>query len=210
VAYPVKLRRVSPKIRGYRPTDLDALYDICVRTADAGGDARGHYSDDRLVGDVFAAPYGTLEPDTARILDDGSGQAVGYIVGTVNTERFVRRYREEWIPAIADRYADDQDERDKGLLAAHHHPERMLVPELADYPGHLHIDLLAEWQGRGQGRALMTSFLTGLHTAGVPQVHLSMSPANLSARAFYERLGFAEIPVPAEQNVLFLGRDTTV
>lgn len=210
MAYPVKLPRVSPKIRGYRPTDLEALYDICVRTADAGGDARGHFSDDRLVGDVFAAPYVTLEPEVARILDDGSGQAVGYIVGTVDTEQFVRRYREEWIPAIADRYADDQDERDKGLLATHHRPERMLVPELADYPAHLHIDLLAEWQGRGQGRALMTSFLTGLHTAGVPKVHLSMSPANRSARAFYERLGFAEIPVPAEQNVLFLGRPTAV
>ena len=31
------------------------------------------------------------------------------------------------------------------------------MPELAGYPAHLHIDLLAEWQGRGQGRALMTA-----------------------------------------------------
>ena len=201
---------MSPKIRGYRRTDLDAVYDICVRTADAGGDARGQQSDDRLVGDVFAAPYVTLEPEVARILDDGSGQAVGYIVGTVNTPEFVRRYREEWMPAIAGRYADDQDERDKGLLATHHRPERMLVPELAGYPAHLHIDLLAEWQGRGQGRALMTSFLNGLHAAGVPKVHLSMSPANLSARAFYERLGFTPIPVPAERQVLYLGGGTAV
>jgi ribosomal protein S18 acetylase RimI-like enzyme len=199
---------MSPKIRGYRPTDLDAVYDICVRTADAGGDARGHFSDDRLVGDVFAAPYVTLEPEVARILDDGSGRAVGYIVGTANTEEFVRRYRAEWIPAIADRYAGDQDERDQGLLASHHRPERMLVAEVADYPAHLHIDLLAEWQGRGQGRALMTSFLDGLHAAGVPRVHLSMSPLNVSARAFYGRLGFTEIPTPAEQHVLYLGRDT--
>jgi ribosomal protein S18 acetylase RimI-like enzyme len=201
---------MPPKIRGYRPSDLDALYDICVRTADAGGDARGRYGDDRLVGDIFAAPYVTLEPGVARILDDGTGQAVGYIVGTVNTEQFVRRYRAEWIPAIAGRYVDDRDERDQGLLAAHRHPERMLVPEVTGYPAHLHIDLLAEWQGRGQGRALMTSFLNGLHDAGVSKVHLSMAPANVSARAFYERLGFTEIPVPAEDHVLFLGRDTAI
>jgi ribosomal protein S18 acetylase RimI-like enzyme len=201
---------MSPKIRGYRPTDLDAVYDICVRTADAGGDARGQFGDERLVGDVFAAPYVTLEPATARILDDGTGQAVGYIVGTRDTEQFVRRYRDEWIPLVGDRYDDDTDERDQWLIALHQRPERMLVPELAGYPAHLHIDLLAEWQGRGQGRALMTSFLSGLHEAGAGRVHLSMSPSNTSARAFYDRLGFKEIAVPAERHVLYLGRDTAV
>jgi ribosomal protein S18 acetylase RimI-like enzyme len=201
---------MSPKIRGYRPTDLEAVYDICVRTADAGGDARGQFGDDRLVGDVFAAPYVTLEPEVARILDDGAGRAVGYIVGTADTERFVQRYRDEWIPAIAGRYDDDTDERDQDLIALHRRPERMLVPELAGYPAHLHIDLLDEWQGRGQGRALMTSFLNGLRAAGVGQVHLTMSPSNESARAFYERLAFTEIPVPAEHHVLFLGRDTKI
>ena len=64
---------MQPTIRAYRPSDLDAVYDICVRTADAGGDARGRNSSDRLVGDVFAAPYVVLEPSTARILDDGQG-----------------------------------------------------------------------------------------------------------------------------------------
>jgi ribosomal protein S18 acetylase RimI-like enzyme len=198
---------MAPKIRGYRPSDLDAVYDICVRTADAGGDARGRFSDDRLVGDVFAAPYVTLEPQTARILDDGTGRAVGYIVGTADTEDFVRRYRAEWIPAIEGRY-DGSDERDQGLLALHGHPERMLVAEVAGYPAHLHIDLLPDWQGRGQGRALMSSFLDGLHAAGVPRVHLAMSPSNTAARAFYGRLGFSEIPVPGERHVLYLGRDT--
>jgi hypothetical protein len=35
-----------------------------------------------------------------------------------------------------------------------------------------------------------------------------MSPLNVSARAFYGRLGFTEIPTPAERQVLYLGRDT--
>ena len=54
---------MQPSIRPYRPADLGAVYDICVRTADAGGDARGLYSSDRLMGDIFAAPYVTLEPE---------------------------------------------------------------------------------------------------------------------------------------------------
>ncbi|MGK5684468.1 GNAT family N-acetyltransferase [Actinoplanes sp. URMC 104] len=200
---------MQPQIRGYRPTDLEAVYDICVRTADAGGDARGTNSSDRLVGDVFAAPYVVLEPQVARILDDGRGNAVGYVVGTADTATFVRRYREEWLPATEGRYGDD-DPRDQLWLELHRNPERMLVPELADYPAHLHIDLLPEWQGRGLGRGLMTAFLSGLHEAGVPRVHLGMAPANTAARAFYDRLGFTEIPVPSQPTVVYLGRSTAV
>ena len=88
--------------------------------------------------------------------------------------------------------------------------ERMLVPELAGYPAHLHIDLLPEWQGRGLGRGLMWSFLAGLHAAGAPRVHLGMAPANTAARAFYDRLGFEQIAVPSEPGVVYLGRDTAV
>lgn len=193
-------------IRSYRPADLDALYDICVRTAEAGGDGRGRYSSDRLVGDIYAAPYVTLEPELAHVVDDGTGNPVGYILGTADTERFVRRYRAEWLPATAGRYADDP--RDQGMLELHHHPERMLVPELAAYPAHLHIDLLPAAQGRGLGRGLMTAFLRGLRAAGVARVHLGMVPTNTGARAFYDRLGFTEILVPEHENVTYLGRET--
>ncbi|MCY1138803.1 GNAT family N-acetyltransferase [Actinoplanes sp. Pm04-4] len=199
---------MQPEIRAYRPTDLDAVYDICVRTADAGGDARGQNSSDRLIGDIFAAPYVVLEPATARILDDGQGNAVGYIVGTTDTAEFVRRYRAEWLPATAGRYGSDP--RDDSWLELHHHPERMLVPELAGYPAHLHIDLLPEWQGRGMGRGLMWSFLDGLRKAGAQRVHLGVAPANTAARAFYDRLGFEPIPVPSQPEALYLGRDTAV
>jgi GNAT superfamily N-acetyltransferase len=94
------------------------------------------------------------------------------------------------------------------MLGLHLNPERMLVPELAGYPAHLHIDLLPEWQGRGLGRALMNAFLAGVRAAGAGRVHLGMAPANVKARAFYDRLGFIEIPV-GSPGVLYLGRDTS-
>jgi ribosomal protein S18 acetylase RimI-like enzyme len=203
---------VQPTIRAYRPTDLDAVYDICVRTADAGGDARGQYSSDRLMGDIFAAPYVILEPEHAHILDDGTGAPVGYILGTADTERFVRRYRAEWLPATAGRHpvpSDPPVTADDAMLLLHHRPERMLVPELADHPAHLHIDLLPEWQGKGWGRGLIDAFLGGLRAAGVARVHLGMAPGNAAARAFYDRLGFTEIPVPGVTTVTYLGRPTS-
>lgn len=90
-----------------------------------------------------------------------------------------------------------------------HHPERMVVPELAAYPAHLHIDLLPERQGRGHGRELMRTFLGALRDRGVPAVHLVMATANVPARAFYDRLGFHEIDVPEfGGHVACLGRTT--
>jgi ribosomal protein S18 acetylase RimI-like enzyme len=199
---------VQPIIRGYRPTDLDAVYDICVRTAEGGDGAVGVYQTDRVLGDIFAAPYVTKEPEHAHVLDDGNGTAVGYILGTADTAGFVRWYRDTWIPATADRMpapANPPRTPTDEMLGLHHWPERMLVRELADYPAHLHIDLLPEWQGKGWGRGLMTAFLAGMTEAGVPRVHLGMLTTNTSARAFYDRLGFHEIAVADAGPVTYLG-----
>lgn len=181
-------------IRGYRPDDLSAVYDICVRTGDAGGDARGQHSSDRLLGDCFAAPYVTLEPQSAFVLED-SGQVVGYILGTADTGAFVERYTRSWLPYLRERYPEPHAEADRHLLTMGLHPERMIDPALAQYPAHLHIDLLPQTQGQGFGRALMNRFLQAMHEAGAPAVHLGMAASNTGARAFYERMGFHSLAV---------------
>lgn len=143
-------------IRPYRPGDRDAVYDICVRTGHEGGDARHLYPDHlELLPDIFAGPYATLEPGLAFVVDDGGGRAVGYIVGAADTAVFAARFREEWLPKVEHRYprpVDDPRTPTEGMVGLLHHPERMIVPELAGYPAHLHIDLLPEYQRAGHGR----------------------------------------------------------
>ncbi|WP_432151590.1 GNAT family N-acetyltransferase [Streptomyces sp. bgisy029] len=199
-------------LRPYRPEDRDALFDICVRTGHEGGDSRHLYEDPDLLPNIFAAPYVTLEPELAFVVEDG-GRAVGYILGTADTASFVARYRSEWLPRLADRYPapvqpqspSTPAEMMTGLL---HAPERMVLPELDAYPAHLHIDLLPSHQRYGYGRALMETFLGALRAQGVPAVHLSMVTANTAARAFYDRVGFHEIAVPEPGPVTYLGRNT--
>lgn len=200
-------------IRPYRAEDRAALYDICVRTGHEGGDARHLHPDaPDLLPDIFAGPYAELEPELAFVVDDGTGRAVGYIVGTAGTAVFAARFREEWLPKVADRYPLPEDgpgprtptEEMIGLL---HNPERMVVPELAGYPAHLHIDLLPEFQRAGLGRELMWVLLDALARRGVPAVHLGMVTANVAARAFYDRVGFHEIPVPDAGPITYLGRE---
>ncbi|MFD7091857.1 MULTISPECIES: GNAT family N-acetyltransferase [unclassified Streptomyces] len=200
-------------VRAYRPEDLPALHDICVRTADEGRDSRHLYPDPDLMPSIFAAPYAALEPELTFVLDDGRGRAVGYVLGTADTAGFVRAFREVWLPPLADRYPEPAGPArtpSEEMIALLHRPERMIVPQLAGYPAHLHIDLLPAVQRQGYGRALMHTFLRALCDRGAGAVHLSMVTANTAARAFYDRLGFHEIAVPDPGPLTYLGRSTTV
>lgn len=202
-------------VRLYREeTDRAAMGEICMVTGAAGGDARPLYRDQELLPDIFAYPYTVFDPALAFVADDG-GRAVGYIVGTADTARFVKQFREQWLPEVAGRHVPppapgqppaDRDEMMSGLL---HNPERMIEPDLADYPAHLHIDLLPEYQGRGGGRALMTAFLAAARRAGADGVHLGMLRANTNAGAFYARMGFTERRVAGQpEDLVYLVRET--
>lgn len=201
---------VPPVVRPYRSADRAALYDVCVRTAHQGGDSRHIYPDHDLMPSVFAGPYIHFEPDLAFVVDNGE-RAVGYILGTADTPAFATKFRESWLPTLEARYPAPQGPPNtptEAIVALLHDPERMLRPELATYPAHLHIDLLPAYQRQGHGRALMDAFLSTLRRNGVPAVHLGMATANVAARAFYDRVGFHEIPVADAGPVTYLGRGT--
>lgn len=193
-------------LRPFRPADTADVYDVCVRTADAGADATGQLSRDDLWGDIFAGPYLALEPELAFVLDDGV-RVVGYVLGTADTQRWAAAHREHWLPRVAGTYprVAEPSTREEHLVDLLHDPEHYVHPELADHPAHLHIDVLPAYQGQGHGRRLIETFLAALAERGVPGVHLSVLVANTRARGFYARMGFTELPVH-EPDVVFLGR----
>lgn len=192
----------EPFIRPYRPADRDDVVEICLRTAAGGGDATGVYSDDALMPEVFALPYLEYAPELAFVVDDGSGRrALGYVLGVADTRAFVEWWKREWAPGFRTRHPQPGPPtgRNPGfteaqLLEAGYDPERMLIAEVDEYPSHLHIDLLPALQGQGFGRRLIDTLRVALAERGVPAVHLGMDAANTGARAFYDRLGFHELP----------------
>jgi GNAT superfamily N-acetyltransferase len=177
----------SLAIRPYRVDDLAAVYDICVRTADAGGDARGQYRSDDLMPDLFAGPYLFLAPDLA----------------------FARAYRKRWIPRLAGRYpvpAEPPVSPDDQMLALHYQPERLLWAGLREFPAHLHIDLLPGVQRAGFGRKLMETFYAAAARAGAAGVHVCVLAKNVQAIGFYRHLGFGLAEVDEPGGVVYLGR----
>lgn len=183
---------MMPQIRPYRPEDRAAVYRICTLTGDSGGDATGLYESDDLIPDIFAGPYVDFEPELAFVVDTGVTIA-GYIIAAADTRAFVERYRTERLPDFAAKYPRDAGPVPE-MVDLGYQPERMLVAEVDDYPAHLHIDLLPELQGLGFGRKLVRTLLAALAARGIRGLHLTMAASNTPARAFYDRLGFVELP----------------
>lgn len=179
-------------LRTYRPDDLPAVMNVCLRTAAHGSDASGLVSDPELPGQVYAAPYVIREPELCWVLEAESGQVEGYILGTCDSREFEAWSGKEWFPSLRRRFPPPPPEDqgpDAALRRAVHEGYR--APECAaDHPAHLHIDLLPSLQGRGMGRKLVEVFRDALRARGVPGVHLGVSNGNLGAFSFYERTGF--------------------
>ena len=148
------------EIRSYHPSDLTALYHICLETGDNGASARTLYSDPNLPGHFYAAPYAVLEPDLCFILTHQHNPC-GYILGTRDSATFGRRCEDEWFPPLRLRYplppAEDKSADAEMIRSLHQGHD--LVNDPADFPPHLHIDILPEGQGGGWGRRLIDTFL---------------------------------------------------
>lgn len=187
------------RIRPYRPADREALYDVCARTADAGSDATGLLSDDRLWGDIFAVPYVERHPDLAWVVESADGRVVGYIVATDDTDAFRTWFRDEWWPRFHEPFPRPTEDasREDGILEYAYTRGPGVDVNVAEYPAHLHIDLLPEVQGQGLGRRLMATLFAELARRGVHGLQLSIDPANDAAAAFYQRLGMHPLPVPS-------------
>jgi hypothetical protein len=124
---------------------------------------------------IWCKPYLVLSPETCFVLDDGTGRGVGYIVGTVDTRAFAEQWTEQFISVLEQqgipRPGSDTNTNWNenlpgalGLLA--YSPDQVLhdnFPELlGQYPSHLHIDILPNYQAKGMGRVLMQTFLEAL------------------------------------------------
>lgn len=184
------------EIRRARPADRDALYEICRRTADVGGDATPLYDDPELIGHVWVGPYLACEPEHAFVAVAGDVPPVGYVVGALDSNAFEARLEHDWWPDLRRRYPTAHtggSAADRAAIHLIHHPPRADAAFVADFPSHLHIDLLPDGQGQGLGRQMLDHLLDALAADGSPGVQLGVARANERAVRFYETYGFTRL-----------------
>jgi ribosomal protein S18 acetylase RimI-like enzyme len=184
------------QIRPCAPGDLDALYAICLQTGDHGADATAQYRDPRIIGEIYAAPYATLEPALAFVAEDADGVA-GYILGTADTRAFEARCEAEWWPRLRTVHPNPRGTPpgdwtwDQKRAFQIHRPFPIPDPVVAAAPAHLHINLLPRLQGQGMGKAMLDTWLW----AAGGRAHLGCDVENLRAQRFYDAYGFSRLDV---------------
>ncbi len=195
-------------IRQCKSQDVDAVYEVCLKTGDAGQDATHIFKDPKALGHLFVGPYMALEPDFAFVLEDEQG-VCGYTLGALDTITFQKRYLEEWLPPLQKKYPDptgDEDSwtEDQKIYHQLHHPEVDSPKVLESYRSHLHIDLLPRAQGQGNGKKMMQALLQALQKAGSSGVHLGLYTRNTRAFKFYTTLGFEVLET--NQDTTYMGK----
>lgn len=174
--------------------DLPGVYRVCLQTGDSGKDGTALFHDPDLLGHLFAGPYVLGQPDYALVVSDERGIA-GYAFAAEDTKAFEQWAEKNWWPPLRELYPlADGDSPDAELIRLLHVRPVAQNELLAEFPAHLHIDLLPRLQGRRFGRQLIEMTLDRLRQRGVKGVHLEVGVENLNAISFYRHLGFEAHP----------------
>lgn len=184
-------------MRPGRPADENSVAAICAATAKAGEPQPANTVDPELVTLVYARPYLVIEPATSRVLVDGD-RLLGYVVGAVDSRAFYRRVAADWSPHHLPRPPGADPE----LVHLLTHPMTALPSGTADFPSHLHVNLMPAARGGGEGARLIDAFVDGLAVAGSTGVHVRVARDNTAALRFYERVGFTPLSRDADTAVL--------
>jgi len=179
-------------------SDIPYLYDICLKTGDNGKNAESLFSDPWLLGQYYSVPY-LVNDRTLCFVAEENGIPKGYAVAAIDTTAFDEWLETDWLPIMRNRYklslleSNEISECEKGLVTTLHenHLKKATAAWLAEYPAHLHIDLLPDLQGKGCGRRLMEALEARLAEKGCPGVHLGVNAGNVQAISFYAKIGFS-------------------
>jgi GNAT superfamily N-acetyltransferase len=201
------------RIRPYDSADLDSLYEISLTTGHVGGDATALYTDGRLMGHIYSAPYAVLAPELAFVVADDQGVA-GFAVGTLDTETWFRRLEAEWWPRLRAQYEDPGEvlspdwAPDRRRAFTIHHPVPTPQHVVERYPAHLHLNLAPRIQGRGLGGRLFREWRSAATSRGAGAFHIGTNRANERAIAFWSQQGFEILPPPTDKpdRTIWMGR----
>ena len=166
-------------IRKYQEKDFEATKFVCLN--DMIGKP-GYEKVIEYVEVMFCRYYLEKEPENCFVAVDENDKVIGYTYGVADYDTYQSNFS-EYIRAVAEienrRFLND------ALTEMYDH-----AIYKKDYPAHLHIDILPDYQSKGIGSKLIKALCDNLKEQGVKGVMLIVGSENEGARRFYERNGF--------------------
>ncbi|KAK4237311.1 hypothetical protein C8A03DRAFT_16127 [Achaetomium macrosporum] len=207
-------------IRPFKSSDTENAKHICRATLPPS--LLSSPAAVRMAPYLWTLQFTHLFPQNCFVLDNGAGNAVGYVIGTPDVFALAEaypRYVAEVLQSEQGRADVPQPEQletlealkneDGGVnetcLAQQAYNINWLVLDgvegkrelVEQYRAMLHIDLLEGWQGQGWGRKMIERFVEGVKGSGMNYgrgIQLGVAAENTKVVKFYEKVGFRVYP----------------
>ncbi len=167
------------EIRPYKAKDKENVHFVCLNS---DGPCKSSERGINFALAVYCDYYIENEPENCFVAADENDKAIGYIISTENFDKF----KEIYISDYYTRIKKWEYRRRKSAL-------RSIIPHekyKEDYPAHLHIDILPEYQRMGLGHKLTDALLEQLKSKDVKGIMLTTWIKNEKGRGFYDKYGF--------------------
>ncbi len=166
-------------IRPYEPKDRDGVRFTCLNSEGPCDmtPAECHY-----ILTTYCDYYIECEPQNCFVAANDADEAVGYVICTENYDAFRPVFLEKFLIRIP------ESEKEYRLNAFK--STDLQEKYKKDYPAHLHIDVLPQYQRMGVGSRLIDALAAHLRTKDIPGVMLTVGSSNLVGQGFYKKYGF--------------------
>lgn len=163
------------KVVHYKEEYRDDMHNICIHTGSPDNLVNPQHHDFSLL--MYCDPY--LDHGKNFVLLDDEDKPVGYILCAPNYEEF-----KEYMPNYFQKIQEVAPSFMYRCDISEYEPYKDI------YPAHLHIDILENTTGKGNGTLLMNTLLTSLKEDGVKGIMVGVAKDNIRAFNFYQKMGF--------------------
>lgn len=168
-------------IRSYRKNDRNDVRYVCLY---CDGPEDMSESTQNFLLTTYCDYYIEKECDNCFVAADDD-KVIGYVICTENFDRFIDCFRKEYIPRIPEEEKAHRTYAEESAVFQKKYKD--------DYPAHLHIGILPEYQRMGIGHKLLDILIAHLKQKGIKGIMLTVNSENKKGFAFYEKYGFSLI-----------------
>ncbi len=164
-------------IRPYQMDDYAQVQKVCLET---GYDLELPQKQiQEMMLTAFCNYYIEQEPAHCFVAADEE-TVIGYILSAKDSSVWADKFEKQYVPDLAESPLKGFYQ---GIMKA---PLKYAV----DYPAHLHIDILPDYQRMGIGFRLMDTLIAHLKELRVPGLMFSVASDNSKGISFYQKYGF--------------------
>lgn len=167
------------KIRKYKEKDFENFRKICIDTAP--NSSKLSEKKKKTLTLTYAEYYCEREGDLCFALADDNDNAVGYILGARDNKKYEKQFL-KYVMKIA--------KISPSAAVSSYFGSKIYKPYYNDYPAHLHIDILPDYQHSGYGTQLMDALKNEMKSRNISGVMLCVGSNNENAIKFYKKNGF--------------------